>query len=136
MQRLLLLEETHLCFVEAPIGSSFLVLVILCPRMTPLQMWSSVGFWAEGGVCLCWLIRHSLGWLFAGQRAGRGACVGWGGDFTLSTKSLGFCWRDSGWLVGSCGAGFTRCLLLTNLCSTGQVLVRDLEWGKGQRGFF
>lgn len=85
---------------------------------------------------MCWLIRHSLGWLFAGERAGRGTCVGWGGDFTLSTKSLGFYWNDSGWLVGTYRAGSTHCLLLTNLCSTGQVLVRNLEWGKGQRGFF
>lgn len=104
--------------------------------MTPLQMWDFVGFWVEDGFCLCWLIRHCLGWLFAGQRTARGTCFGWGGDFTLSTKSLGFYWRDSGRLVGTYGAGFTRCLLLTNLCSTGQVLVRDLEWGKGQRGFF
>lgn len=95
-----------------------------------------MGFWTEDGFCLCWLIRHSLGWLFAGERAGRGTCVGWGGDFTLSTKSLGFYWNDSGWLVGTYRAGSTHCLLLTNLCSTGQVLVRNLEWGKGQRGFF
>lgn len=83
------------------------------------------------------LIISCLDRLFAGERAGRGTYIGWEGDFTLPTKSVGFYWHDSGLLVGTFGVRSTPPpVLLTKLCSAGRVLARDFEWGRGQRGFF